>query len=41
MAHQMTKEEILEGIDQAFKELKLNLEGKLEFKPIEELLKEL
>lgn len=37
----MTKEEILESIDHAFKELKLNLEGKLEFKPAEELLNEL
>ena len=37
----MTKEEILANFDQACKELKLNLEGKLEFKPAEELLNEL
>ena len=37
----MTKEEILTNFDQACKELKLNLEGKLEFKPAEELLNEL
>ena len=37
----MTKEEILESIDSAFKELKLNLEGKLEFKTLEEALDEL
>ena len=36
-----TKEEILAGIDHAFKDLKLNLEGKLEFRPAEELLNEL
>lgn len=36
-----TKAEILESIDSAFKELKLNLEGKLEFRPAEELLNEL
>lgn len=37
----MTKEEILAHFDQACKELKLNLEGKLEFKTLEEVLKEL
>ena len=37
----MTKAEILENFDQACKELKLNLEGKLEFKDAEELLNEL
>ena len=37
----MTKEEILANFDQACKELKLNLEGKLEFKTAEEALKEL
>jgi len=37
----MTKEEILANFDQACKELKLNLEGKLDFKPAEELLNEL
>lgn len=37
----MTKEEILANFDQACKELKLNLEGKLELKSMEDLLKEL
>lgn len=37
----MTKAEILEGLAEACKELKQNLEGKLEFKPAEELLNEL
>ena len=37
----MTKEEILANFDQACKELKLNLEGKLEFKTVEEALKEI
>ena len=37
----MTKDEILANVDQACKELKLNLEGKLEFKDAEELLNEL
>lgn len=37
----MSKAEILANFDQACKELKLNLEGKLEFKPAEELLNEL
>ena len=37
----MTKEEILANFDQACKELKLNLEGKLELKSAEDLLKEL
>ena len=37
----MTKEEILANFDQACKELKLNLEGKLEFKTAEEVLKEI
>lgn len=36
-----TKAEILESIDSAFKELKLNLEGKLEFKSAKDLLDEL
>lgn len=36
-----TKEEILAGIDSAFKELKLHLEGKLELKTLEEVLDEL
>lgn len=36
-----TKEEVLADFDQACKELKLNLEGKLELKPAEELLDEL
>lgn len=36
-----TKEEILANFDQACKELKLNLEGKLEFKTLEEALNEL
>ena len=37
----MTKEEILANFNQACKELKLNLEGKLEFKTLEEALNEL
>ena len=37
----MTKAEILANFDQACKELKLNLEGKLEFKDAEDLLNEL
>lgn len=37
----LAKEEILADIDHAFKDLKLNLEGKLDFKPAEELLYEL
>ena len=37
----MTKAEILANFDQACKELKLNLEGKLEFKTAEEALDEL
>ena len=37
----MTKAEILVNFDQACKELKLNLEGKLEFKDAEELMNEL
>lgn len=36
-----TKAEVLADFDQACKELKLNLEGKLEFKSMEELFKEL
>lgn len=36
-----TKAEVLADFDQACKELKLNLEGKLEFKPAEELFDEL
>ena len=36
-----TKAEILSGFDQACKEMKLNLEGKLEFKTLEEALNEL
>ena len=37
----MTKAEILANFDQACKELKFNLEGKLEFKDAEELMNEL
>ena len=37
----MTKAEILANFDQACKELKLNLDGKLEFKTLEEALDEL
>ena len=37
----MTKAEILANFDQACKELKLNLEGKLKFKDAEELMNEL
>ena len=37
----MSKAEILANFDQACKELKLNLEGKLEFKNAEDLLNEL
>lgn len=36
-----TKEEILAGVEQACKELKLHKKGKLDFKPAEELLDEL
>lgn len=36
-----TKAEILANLDEACKELKLNLEGKLEFKSAEDLLDEL
>lgn len=36
-----TKAEVLEDLDAACKELKLNLEGKLEFKSAEDLLNEL
>ena len=36
-----TKEEVLADFDQACKELKLNLEGKLELKSLEEALNEL
>lgn len=36
-----TKAEILANLDEACKELKLNLEGKLEFKSAEDLLNEL
>lgn len=36
-----TKAEILESLDSAFKELKMNLEGKLELKTLEEALDEL
>ena len=37
----MSKAEILANFDQSCKELKLNLEGKLEFKNAEDLLNEL
>lgn len=37
----MSKSEILANFDQACKELKSNLDGKLEFEPIEKLLNEL
>ena len=37
----MTKAEILDGFDQACRELKQNLEDKLEFKTLEEALDEL
>ena len=37
----MTKAEILANFDQACKELKLNLEGKLEFETLEEALDEI
>ena len=37
----MSKEEILANFDHACKELKLNLEGKLEFKTLKEALDEL
>lgn len=37
----LTKKEILANFDQSCKELKLNLEGKLEFKSLEEALNEL
>lgn len=38
---EQTKEEILAGIDHAFKDLKLNLDGKLEFMSLEDALNEL
>ena len=40
-AHYYTKAEILAGFDEACKELKAQMDGKLEFKPAEELLNEL
>lgn len=36
-----TKAEVLEDLDAACKELKLNLEGKLEFKSLEDALNEI
>ena len=36
-----TKAEILASLDQACKELKLNLEGKLEFKSLDDALNEI
>lgn len=40
-AQYYTKAEILAGFDEACKELKAQMDGKLEFKPAEELLNEL
>ena len=40
-AHYYTKAEILAGFDEACKELKAQMDGKLEFKPTEESLNEL
>lgn len=37
----MTKQEVLAGLDEAFHELKMYREGKLELKPLEEVLDEL
>ena len=37
----ITKEEFLSDLDCALKDLKLNMEGKLKFRPIEELFAEL
>ncbi len=37
----LSKEEILADMDHAFKDLKLNLDGKLDFRPAEDLLYEL
>ena len=37
----MTKQEVLVGLDEAFHELKMYREGKLELKPLEEVLDEL
>ena len=37
----MTKEEILSGFDNALHELKFYREGKLELKPLEDVLNEL
>lgn len=37
----LTKEEVLQGFDRACKELKLNMDGKQEFKTLEEVLHEL
>ncbi len=38
---EQSKEEILQNIDQSFKELKMNLDGKLELNLAEDLLNEL
>ena len=37
----ITKEELLRDLDEALKDLKLSMEGKLKFRPIEELFAEL
>lgn len=37
----MTKREVLAGLDEAFHELKMYRDGKLELKPLEEVLDEL
>ncbi|MBP3253779.1 MAG: hypothetical protein J6M30_04665 [Bacteroidales bacterium] len=39
--HDLTKEELIAGLEQAFKEAKLAREGKLEGKPIDEFLDEI
>lgn len=36
--HDLTKEELIAGLEQAFKEAKLAREGKLEGRPIDEVL---
>ena len=41
VAEDQTKAEILASLDQACKELKLNLEGKLEFKSLDDALNEI
>ncbi|MBO6118295.1 MAG: hypothetical protein J6P44_07125 [Bacteroidales bacterium] len=39
--HELTKEELIAGLEQAFKEARLAREGKLEGRPLEDVLNEL